>query len=86
MLETIHTPDITHSSVVSVLAEFRQEWELAAEEQDLIAIQGSIGLLLIDLVIGLGFRQADQIHVLGSKLYAELQSILVVIPENGKGH
>jgi hypothetical protein len=86
MLKTIRTPEITHSSVANVLAEFRQEWELAAEEQDLIAIQGSIGLLLIDLVIGLGFRPSEQIHVLGSKLYAELQSILVVIPENGKGH
>ena len=85
MLETIQTTAITRNTVMKVLAQLREEWELAAEEQDLMVIQGSIGLLLIDLVIGLGFRQSEQIHVLGSKLYAELQSILVVFPKNGKG-
>jgi hypothetical protein len=86
MIHIKYSPVITRTTVVDVLAQLRQEWEMAVEQEDLVDVQGSIGLLLLDIVIGLRLQPFEQIQVLGSKLHSELQSILVVIPENGKGN
>ncbi len=84
MITTTHSQTLARSTVVDVLACIRQEWEEAAGES-LVGIQGSVGLILADLVSGLALRPSEQIQVLGSALHAELQGILVTIPENGKG-
>jgi hypothetical protein len=86
MIQITHPQEITRSSVVDVLAQLRKDWETAVEEADLVDVQGSIGLLLLDIVIGLKLKPFEQIQVLGAKLHAELQHFLLVIPENGKGH
>ena len=85
MLTTTQPQTLTHPNVVEVLAHFRQEWEQVAEGESLVAVRGSVGLILVDLVRALALRQSEQVQVLGSALHAELQSILVVIPESGKG-
>jgi hypothetical protein len=85
MLTTTQPQILTSTNVVEALARFRREWEQAAEGESLVDIQGSVGLMLADLVIALALRPSVQVQVLGSELYEELQSILAVIPENGKG-
>ena len=74
MLTTTNQPQIlARPNVVEVLANFRQEWELSADGESLVDIQGSIGLILFDLVIGLALIRYEQVQVLGSTLFQELQ-------------
>ena len=83
---TINQPKImTTSNVVEVISKFRQEWEQTVEGQSLIEVKGSVGLMLFDLVVALALICNEQVQVLGSTLYQELQDMLEVIPENGKG-
>ena len=85
MLTTTQPQILTRPNVVEVLAHFRQEWEQVAEGESLVEVKGSVGLILVDLVRAFALRQSEQVQVLGLALHAELQSILVAIPESGKG-
>jgi hypothetical protein len=85
MLTATQPQIMTNANVVEVLTNFRQEWEQAAEGESLVDLKGSVGLVLFDLVTALALRQSEQVQVLGSELYEELQDILIVLPENGKG-
>jgi len=83
---TITQPHImTVSNMLEVLAGFRQEWEQVAEGESLVEVKASVGLMLFDLATAFGLRTSEQVQVLGSALYEELQGILLVIPENGRG-
>ena len=85
MFTTTEPQILIHPDTIKVLANLRQEWEQVVEGESLVDVKGSVGLILVDLVIGLALRPSEQFQVLGSALHAELQSILVVIPENGRG-
>jgi hypothetical protein len=85
MLTNTHPVLLTHSNLGDALVRIRQEWEQAAEGESLLGVQGSVGLMLGDIVRALGFSPDDQSQVLGQALYTDLQDILVVVPENGRG-
>ena len=78
MLTTKHTQIFIQPDVTDVLTRFRQEWELAADGRSLVEVQGSVGLILFDLVMLLNFSTGNIAKVLGTDLYAELESIQVV--------
>ena len=73
MLTTIQSDTLSRSQVINALATIRQDWESAVDGESLVDIQGSIGLLLIDLAVGLMLRKSEQQYVLGSALHSELQ-------------
>ena len=75
MFTTIQSDTLSRSQVINALAKIRQDWESAVDGESLVDIQGSIGLLLIDLAVGLKLRKSEQLSVLGSALHAELQGL-----------
>ena len=83
---TIAVQDIPRSQLVGTLTKIREEWEMAADCDSLVDVQGSVGLILVDLVIGLALRPSEQVQVLGPTLQAELQNLLVVMPESVRGY
>ena len=68
--------------VVSAIATVRKEWELEAGNDSLICIRASVGLLLADIVIGLGLEQAEQQDALGTELFGELEIAGVLTAEH----
>ena len=68
--------------VVSAIAVVRREWELEAGNESLISIRASVGLLLADIVIGLGLKQEEQQAALGSELFGELEIAGVLTAEH----
>lgn len=79
---TITVQDIPRVKVVEVLTKIRTDWELATDGDSLVDVQGSVGLILVDLVIGLALRPSEQVQVLGPVLQTELQNLLVVMPQS----
>ena len=68
--------------VVSAIAVVRREWELEANNESLISIRASVGLLLADIVIGLGLKQEEQQAALGPELFGELEIAGVLTAEH----
>ena len=50
--------------------------------ESLICIKASVGLLLADIVIGLGLKQVEQQAALGIDLYRELEQAGVLAAEH----
>lgn len=73
MLQTIPNP---HAQALAVLANFRQEWQEAAGDKSLLEIEGSIGMVLADLVNAFGLSRHEQLVVLGPELLEEMQDLL----------
>jgi hypothetical protein len=75
---------IPRSSVIAALSSLRREWTLAVDGESLIEVETSVGLLLADLVTGLGLTQEEQVQVLGVDLANELKDVLIPVPgDNG---
>lgn len=70
------TPPIPQPQVIHALANFRREWQSAAGNASLLTIQGSVGLILADLVRELGMPAETQIEILGADLFTEVQEKL----------
>ena len=51
MLQTQTTP---HFQLVNSLARIRQEWQEAASGNSLLEVEGNMGMLLADLINGMG--------------------------------
>lgn len=68
---------VSQDQVVLALARIRQEWEIAAQGKSLIQVEASVGLLLADLVMALGFPPVERVQVLGQGLVDDLQDVLL---------
>jgi hypothetical protein len=81
-----HPTFIPRTKIIDVLTKLRQEWEQAAEGENLVELDGSVGLLLADLAIAIGLTPEEQVQALGADLVNELQGMLVSAPEGNGNH
>jgi hypothetical protein len=72
----LQTPTTNRFQLVTTLSRIRQEWQESAEGKSLVEVEGNIGLLLADLINGIGLKTSEQIHVLGNDLFQEMQDFL----------
>jgi hypothetical protein len=71
------TPSATpRFQIVNTLSRIRQEWQDAADGKSLIEIEGNMGMLLADLINGIGLKTSEQVQVLGKDLFQEMQDFL----------
>ncbi len=66
-------------NAIAGLTRLRQEWQEAAGSKPLVEVQGSVGLLLTDVVNAIGLLPEEAAQVLGSEIYIEPEQM--VIPE-----
>jgi len=57
------------------LTRIRQEWEEAAGGMSLDEVQGSIGLMLVDVVHALGLLPGEVVQVLGGTTFVPSEQI-----------
>jgi hypothetical protein len=77
MLQSAPTQQTTtHAKVVFTLTHLRQEWQEATVSASLLETNGIIGLMLADVINGLGLDTQDQQQILGSDLFRELKDFL----------
>lgn len=67
---------IPRNLLIAVLQRFRREWIEAAGDKSLLDISAPIGLVLVDLVVGLQLNKAEAIDALGIEFYLEVQHII----------
>ena len=72
----LQNPVTQHFQIVTTLSRIRQEWQDAANGNSLIEVEGNMGMLLADLINGIGLRTSEQIQILGTDLYQEMQDFL----------
>jgi hypothetical protein len=59
---------IDRDQVIDGFIHVREEWEDAIEGDNLVDARGSVGLLLLDLVIAIGLLPEEQVQALGHEL------------------
>jgi hypothetical protein len=74
---------LDRSRVIGALANIRHEWEVAVEDENLVDIQASVGLMLADVVMALELTSAEQILILGAELRREWLRVVVARNSNG---
>jgi len=62
--------------VIESLAKFRQEWQALAEDQNLLDVQASVGLMLLDIADRLDLNEKEKSVVLGYKLIGQADAFL----------
>jgi hypothetical protein len=62
--------------MVNAIARIREDWE--HEEESLVDVQASVGVLLADVVEALGFSEEEKIAALGPSLYNDVEQLLQV--------
>ena len=67
---------IPHELVIACLKTFRKEWQEAAGEASLLDTHASVGLVLVDMCIGMKLTKAEMIDCLGFDAYAELTYLI----------
>jgi hypothetical protein len=72
----LQNPATPRFQIVTTLSSIRQEWQEAAEGKSLIEVEGNIGMLLADLINGIGLGTSEQVQVLGKDLFREMQDFL----------
>jgi hypothetical protein len=72
----LQTPSTQRFQIVGALTRIRQEWQDAAGCPSLIEVEGNMGMLLADLINGLGLGTHEQVQVLGQELFEELKDFL----------
>lgn len=72
----LQNPVTPRFQLVTTLSRIRQEWQDAANGNSLIEVEGNMGMLLADLINGIGLRTSEQIQILGTDLYQEMQDFL----------
>jgi len=73
MLNTNPSP---RTKAISILSDFRQEWQEAANGKSLLEVEGNIGMVLADLVNSFELASHEQSLVLGPQLFDEMRDIL----------
>ena len=58
------------------LAALRQEWEVAADGDNLLDVSASVGLMLVDIATSLGFTAEERALFLGASLDREVSALL----------
>lgn len=72
----LQTPATHHFQLVTTLSRIRQEWQDAADGKSLVEVEGNMGMLLADLLNGIGLGTSEQVQVLGEDLFQEIQDFL----------
>ena len=72
----LQTPSTQRFQIVGALAHIRQEWQDATGSSSLIEVEGNIGMLIADLINGIGLGTEEQIQVLGTELFHEMKDFL----------
>lgn len=70
------SPSTQRFQLVSALTHIREEWQEAAGSSSLIEVEGNMGMLLADLINGIGLRTDEQIQVLGNDLFRDMHDFL----------
>ena len=66
--------------LVESLALLRKDWEVAAEGESLLNIEGSVGLILFDIVSRLELNVDEQRVLLGNALFEEMKNFIAYQP------
>ena len=61
---------------MQALAEFRQEWERAADGRSLVTIESPVGLLFSDIADWLELSPQERHAMLGNKLMNEVNAVM----------
>lgn len=69
-------PSTQRFQLVGTLTRIRQEWQDAVGISSLIEVEGNMGMLLADLINGVGLGIDEQIQVLGPELFHEMKDFL----------
>ena len=72
----LQSPSAQRFQLVRALTHIRKEWQEAAGNSSLIEVEGNMGMLLADLINGIGLRTDEQIQVLGADLFRDMQDFL----------
>ena len=72
----LQSPSAQRFQLVSTLTRIREEWQEAVGNSSLIEVEGNMGMLLADLINGIGLRTDEQIQVLGADLFRDMQDFL----------
>ena len=72
---------LDRDNAIDGLIRLRQEWQEAANGKPLAEIQGSIGLLLADVVAALGFLPEEAALILGDETYIDASQLMLPILE-----
>jgi len=72
----LQNPVTAHFQLVTTLSRIRQEWQDAADGKSLVEVEGNMGMLLADLLNGIGLGTSEQVQVLGKDLFQEIQDFL----------
>ena len=62
--------------MVKAIARIREDWE--QEDESLVDIEASVGMMLADVVEALGFSEEERISALGPSLYNDIQQLMEV--------
>ena len=62
--------------MIESLAKFRQEWQAIVEDQSLLDVQASVGLILVDITDRLELNEQEKAVVLGHKLISQSGAFL----------
>lgn len=65
------------TNVFDVLTDIRQEWEAVTNGESLVHYEGSVGLLLFDIVTKLDISAEEQRRILGPVLFDEAMKFAV---------
>jgi len=69
---------ITRAQMLESLANLRQDWEMAANGESLLHIEGSVGLILHDFAAKLNLTEEERQFLLGVTLSEDLSAFLAM--------
>ena len=62
--------------MIESLTKFRQEWQILVEDQNLLDVQASVGLMLVDITERLELTEQEKAVALGHKLISQTDAFL----------
>ena len=71
-----NSPIKSQIPISSALTKIRMEWQEAACGDSLLCIEGNVGLILMDLINVLEIPVDEQVTILGTELFDEMQSLI----------
>lgn len=84
MLTQSYPQTITRPQVINAISQICKEWQQAVENRTLLEVQGSVGLLLVDLVVAFGLTPNEQQTVLGVDFFEEIEVLSITPRDNGR--
>jgi hypothetical protein len=64
------------AQVVQSLADFRREWQKAAEGESLVKLEAPVGLILADIADRLELNPQERFAILGGKLINQVNCLM----------